>query len=113
MLANNRTTNLHSQLTHQQTLGRYVGRYVHQKATDILVNMSTDISVAWRSIYQVRYQLCDGQHIDQYIGRYVDQYDVYRPRGAKIQENWAIFLKMLLKVIVNQKGHVGEIQYFG
>ena len=81
--------------------------------TDILVDMSTDISVAWRCIHQLRYRLCDGQHIDQYIGRYVDQYDVYRPRGAKIQENWAISFKMLLKVVVDQKGHVGEIQYFG
>ena len=31
-------------------------------------------------------------------------------RSKKIE---AISFKMLLKVIVDQKGHVGEIQYFG
>ena len=83
------------------TSDRYIGRYVSRHISRVAVYISTEISVVWRSTYRLIYWLICWPR--------------YRPRGAQITQDprkLGHFLTMLLKVIVDQKGHVGEIQYF-
>ena len=90
--------------------------------TNMLVDMSTDKRPIYWSICLPTYRSHGGLYINWDIGCVtvdistnisVDMLINISTEGCKDPRKLGHFLKMFLKVVVDQKGHVGKIQYFG